>query len=46
MTNSQDLAFVQQATASGLAEVTEGQLASGQRHALVIGMHQSFRTCP
>ena len=27
MANSQDLAFVQQATASGLAEVMEGQLA-------------------
>jgi len=27
MANSQDLAFVQQATASGLAEVTEGQIA-------------------
>jgi putative membrane protein len=28
MANSQDLAFVQQATASGLAEVTEGQIAT------------------
>jgi putative membrane protein len=27
MPNAQDLAFVQQATASGLAEVTEGQIA-------------------
>jgi hypothetical protein len=28
MANSQDLAFVQKATASGLAEVAEGQVAN------------------